>query len=219
MKHFLNVLFVALCLIGCGAPQAQPSPQQPQTQPPPTVVSITVDDRQVRATIAGAASIEQVGDAAVVTTDKHKFVVERERFTIDGVELVKLRPSVDYVEFYLSNQGYFTMNADLAGVATKQLPSDNPYKKQQIGGATRLDGRTVHYSVFGDGTISPEGDTALITTDAHKIVVERDRVTLDGAEVTPVSPTAKDIRVTLTETGMFSVEADGYTVVSKQLSK
>lgn len=186
---------------------------------PPTIVSLTVKGRTIRATVAGSASAESDGDAAVFTTDKHKFVVERERFTIDGVELLKLRPSVDLVEFYLNSQGYFTMNADLAGVAAKQLPSENPYKKQQMGGATRLDGRIVHYSVFGDSAISPEGDTAVITANSSRIVVELERVTLDGTEIVGLSPMAKDVRVSLTEDGRFNVQADGYTVLSKLLSR
>lgn len=211
------LVFVTLAVSACNKPA--PSGPKQGTEPPPTVVSATVNGRTVRATIAGSASIQPEGDAVAVTTDKHRIVVERQRVTIDGVELLKLRPAVDFVEFYLSRQGYFTMNADRAGVATKQLPSAVPYKKQEMGGATRLDGRVVHYSVFGDSCISPEGETAVITTEAHKIVVERDRVTLDGAEVVQVSPTAKDIRVTLTEDRVFTVQVDGYTAHSKPLPK
>ncbi len=184
---------------------------------------IGVNGRTIRATIDGRAFIEPNGDAAVATIGAHKIVIERERVTIDGVELLKLRPSIDYVEIYLNSQGYFAMNADRGVVATQQFPSAsasaNPFQKRQIGGATRLDGRVVHYSVFGNSAISPEGDAAVITTDAHKIVVERERVTMDGAEVVRVSPTAKEIRVTLTEDRRFNVEDDGHTVISKQFSK
>jgi hypothetical protein len=218
MKHTAILLCIVVAGAACGGPPP-PKNAAATALKPPTVVSLTVQGRTTRATIAGSVTAESAGDAAVFTTDKHKFVVERERFTIDGVELLKLRPSVDWVEFYLNSQGYFTMNADYAGVAAVQLPSASPYPKQQTGGATRLDGRVVHYSVFGDSTISPEGDTAVITANSSRIVVESGRVTVDGKEIVGLSPTAKDVRVMLTEDGRFHVQADGLTVLSKKLSE
>jgi hypothetical protein len=218
MRYTAILLLVVLVATSCDKPTL-PKNDVVAVPKPPTVVSLTVKGRTVRATIAGSATAEVEGDAAVFTSDKHKFVVEPERFTIDGVELLKLRPSVDWIEFYLSHQGYFTMNADYAGVAAKQLPSANPFCKQQTGGATRLDGRVVHYSMFGDSTISPEGDTAVITANSDNIVVERERVTMNDEKMVALSPTAKDVRVSLTEDGRFNVQSDGYTVLSKQLSK
>lgn len=209
MKAAVHLL-AAITLVACEKP--------PTAEQPPTVVSATVDGRTIRATVVGNAKIQQEGNTAVVTTDKHKFVVERERFTIDGEELLKLRPKVDFVEFYLNDQGYFTMNADRAGVASKQLPSANPYKKQQVGGATRLDERIIHYSIFGNAVISPEGDTAVIKTDQYTIVVERERVTLAGKEVAQLAPATKDVRINLTEDRQFTVQADGTTLVSKPVA-
>ena len=218
MKQTAFLLVIVLACTSCDKP-SHPTNDVAAASKPPTVVSVTVKGRTVRATVAGSVTAESEGDAAVFTTDKHKFVVEPKRFTIDGVELLRLRPSVDWIEFYLSDQGYFTMNADYAGVAAKQLPSANPFRKQQTGGATRLDDRVVHYSAFGDSTISPEGDTAVITANSDKIVVERERVTLNGEEMVPLSPTAKDVRVSLTEDGRFNVQSDGSTILSKQLAK
>ena len=85
--------------------------------------------------------------------------------------------------------------------------------------ATVVGARSVHASVPGPATINPEGDTATISTETHKIAVEHERVVLDGTELVKLPATAKVVVVTITKDRLLSVKADGNDVVTKQLPK
>jgi hypothetical protein len=112
MKLIICSLSFTLALIGCN----RPAPAKRDS-----VLSTIVNGRTINATIAGPSFIHPEADGAVITTDAHKIVVERERVTIDGTEVVKLPVETKNVQLWLNGEGYFTMNADGMGVSTRQL--------------------------------------------------------------------------------------------------
>jgi hypothetical protein len=112
MKCFIFSLAVALALAACNKPASVKRD---------SVLSTIVNGRTINATIAGPSFIHPEADGAVITTDSHKIVIERQRVTIDGTEIVKLPVETKNVQLWLNGEGYFTMNADGMGVAAKQL--------------------------------------------------------------------------------------------------
>ena len=84
---------------------------------------------------------------------------------------------------------------------------------------TAVGDRPVHASVPGTATISPEGDTAVITTETHKFIVERERVVLDGTELVKLPAGAKIIIVEISSDKLLTVKADRVAVLTKQLAK
>ena len=112
MKKII-LLFVSLTLVACDKPSATPMHD--------SALSAVVAGRTINATISGPSSIHPEVDSALITTTKHKISIERERVTIDGIELVKLPPETKNVQLWLNGEDYFTMNADGKSVATKQL--------------------------------------------------------------------------------------------------
>ena len=71
--------------------------------------------------------------------------------------------------------------------------------------------RTVKASVDGGGFISSEGTTATISCGAGKIVIEKDRVVLDGKELAKIPAAAAKIDVDYSN-GALTVTADGTQV-------
>lgn len=109
--------------------------QNPEFKPFPTgathVEAIFGSGIEVRATVIDFASFlpgsgtdfGPGAESAVITTAKHRIVVDKEHVTIDGVEFTKLPMPCRYVEIWLDGEGHFSMNTDGKGVATmsKQL--------------------------------------------------------------------------------------------------
>jgi hypothetical protein len=84
--------------------------------------------------------------------------------------------------------------------------------------ATVAGGRSVRASIPGPATIT-EGDTATISTETHKLGVERERIMLDGNELVKLPATAKSIVVTIQKDKLLTVQVDNNAIVTKQLAK
>jgi hypothetical protein len=81
-----------------------------------------------------------------------------------------------------------------------------------------LGAREVKAGLDGAGSISSEGDAAVISFAAGKLVVEREAVKLDGEEVAKLPEEAKKVEVDYTA-GKLTVLVDGKSVVSERIRK
>lgn len=83
---------------------------------------------------------------------------------------------------------------------------------------TTIAGRRVRAVLDGTGFIQTQGDSAVISTSANKITVERERVVLDATELAKLPAAATNVEVTVSA-GQLRVTADGETIITKQLGK
>ena len=79
-------------------------------------------------------------------------------------------------------------------------------------------GREIRAVIDGPAFIQPGADSAIVSTSANKITVERERVLLDGTELAKLPAAATKVEVTVAA-GQLSVTADGAAIITKQLSK
>ena len=79
-------------------------------------------------------------------------------------------------------------------------------------------GREIRAVIDGPGFIQPQADSAIVSTSANKITVERERVLLDGTELAKLPAAATKVEVTVAA-GQLTVTADGAAITTKQLSK
>jgi hypothetical protein len=94
-----------------------------------------------------------------------------------------------------------------------------PSKLVQSNLTATVAGRTITASIPGPAVIQPDENGAIISTNAHKITVESERVLLDGTEFVKLPATATKVKVAISDYGILSVEADGNQVGTKQLPK
>lgn len=83
---------------------------------------------------------------------------------------------------------------------------------------TTIAGRKVRAVIDGAAFIQTQGDGAVISTSANKITVERERVVVDGTELTKLPAAATNVEVTVSA-GQLTVTVDGETISTKQLGK
>lgn len=79
-----------------------------------------------------------------------------------------------------------------------------------------VEGRDVVAEIDGPAMIQPESDRATVTTGAHKIVVEKERVVLDGVELAKLPGTAPKVEINVAA-GTLTVTADGARIVQTPL--
>jgi hypothetical protein len=77
--------------------------------------------RSVRASISGPATINTEGDTAIISTETHRFGVERERIMLDGTELVKLPAAAKAVVVTIQKDKLLIVRVDNNAIVTKQL--------------------------------------------------------------------------------------------------
>ena len=82
--------------------------------------------------------------------------------------------------------------------------------------ATKAGDREVKASLDGAGFISSDGNTAVISFAAGKLVVEKKAVRLDEEELAKLPEEAKLVEVDYTA-GKLTVTADGKSIVSKEI--
>ncbi len=83
---------------------------------------------------------------------------------------------------------------------------------------TTVAGREIRANIDGPAFIRPGTDSAVVSTRANKITVERERVLLDGAELAKLPAAAAKVEVTVAA-GQLAVTADGVAITTKQLSR
>lgn len=85
-------------------------------------LTITVGDREIRASIAGTAIIKKQDESAIISTETHRFTIERERVLVNGSEIARLPAEAKLVLFTIADGGGLTIQADGAPVEiTKQI--------------------------------------------------------------------------------------------------
>ncbi len=84
--------------------------------------------------------------------------------------------------------------------------------------STKLSKREVKVSVDGPAWITSQEETALVSFDNWKLVVEQTRVLLDGKDIAPLAEDAALVEVDFTS-GTLTVTADGVTVATVTLRK
>ncbi len=85
--------------------------------------------------------------------------------------------------------------------------------------ATNLGGNLeVKASVDGDGFISSDGKTAVVTFAGRKVAVDKETVKLDGELLAKLPQGARKVEVDHTA-GKLTVKADGKEVASRELRK
>jgi hypothetical protein len=82
---------------------------------------------------------------------------------------------------------------------------------------TAVPGR--HIDAHADGPVSVRntGDQAVVSILSHELIIKRDRILLDGAELATLPVDATHIGVKAAK-GELTVTADGVTVARKQLA-
>ena len=83
---------------------------------------------------------------------------------------------------------------------------------------TIVGARKVTAVIDGPAFIQTLGESAVISGSVGKILVEPDRVTMDGAELAKIPVAATNVEVKISS-GMLSVTADGASVANRKLSK
>jgi hypothetical protein len=78
--------------------------------------------------------------------------------------------------------------------------------------------RDVKYSADGPGSITSQKTTATITFSGGKLVIEKDRITLNDEELTKVAEDAKVVEIDYTG-GVLTITADGKKVHEGKLRK
>ncbi len=120
MKRIISLLVVSVGLIACNRAAAPPTPD--------IHVLGFCGRRELSVTIPGSGQSSftpavSENDGAVITTAKHRIVIDQQCVMIDGVEFVKLPAESRCVEIWLNREGQFSMNTDGKGFPTlsKQL--------------------------------------------------------------------------------------------------
>jgi hypothetical protein len=80
-------------------------------------------------------------------------------------------------------------------------------------------GRTVLASVPVPASIQVDGETATISSGPHKLVVERDRVLVDGQELVKISAAAKSVGFYVSREGIMTINADQAVISQTQFPK
>lgn len=86
-----------------------------------SVLSMKANGRTVNATVPVPSFIQQEGESKVVTSGKHKLVIEPGRIVLDGTELGKIPAETANIQMWISESGLLTINRDGMALATKQL--------------------------------------------------------------------------------------------------
>jgi len=85
-------------------------------------------------------------------------------------------------------------------------------------GSAKMDRREVKFALDTGGGITASNDTATVTFGGGTVVVESDRVLLNGQEVTQIAADTKMVEVTY-KSGLVTITADGATVHEGKLGK
>jgi hypothetical protein len=83
---------------------------------------------------------------------------------------------------------------------------------------TSMPGRNIEARADGPVSVQNVNDRGVVSILSHELVIERDRVLLDGAELAGLPANATHIGVTAAD-GELTVTADGVQVARKQLGK
>src|SRR6185295_14777655 len=83
---------------------------------------------------------------------------------------------------------------------------------------TTVAGRKIQAVIDGPGFIHPEDNGATVSFPSHKVVVETERVLLDGAEVSQIPADAKEVDINV-KAGVLTVSADGKAMATKPIDK
>jgi len=110
-------LLVAVICVGSGCRRSAPIPrEQLQTR---SELAVTIGDREVRASIAGTAIIKRQDEAAVISTETHRFTVGRERVLVNSSEIARLPANAKRVLFKIADDRTLTIEADGVLLETK----------------------------------------------------------------------------------------------------
>jgi len=112
----LLCLAAAIC-VGSGCRRTAPVPREHlQTR---SELAVMIGEREVRASIAGTAIIKRQDEAAVISTETHRFTIERERVLVNSSEIARVPADVKRVLFKIADDRALTIEADGVAVATK----------------------------------------------------------------------------------------------------
>jgi len=75
-------------------------------------------------------------------------------------------------------------------------------------------GRVIRANLDGPGFVQLKGDSAIVSTRANKITIERERVLIDGTELAKLPAAATEVEVTVAA-GQLTVTADGAAITTK----
>jgi hypothetical protein len=96
------------------------------------------------------------------------------------------------------------------------MPSQ-PAKSQISGLSVKANGRTVSARVPAPSTIQQEDEAIVLTSGPHKMVIERERILLDGEELIKIPAETGNISVGISETGLLTIDRDFMSLITKQL--
>lgn len=110
-------LFTAMLFAGGGCRRNVPVPrEQLQTR---SELAVTVGDREVRASIAGTAIIKRQDEAAVISTETHRFTISRERVLVNSSEIARVPADAKRILFKIADDRALTIEADGVVLTTK----------------------------------------------------------------------------------------------------
>lgn len=95
--------------------------------------------------------------------------------------------------------------------------SSQPAKVQMSVLSIKAGGRIVNATVPAPSFIQQEGDNIVVVSGKHRIVIERERVMLDGEELVKVPAETANIQMWISETGLLTMNRDGMALATKQL--
>ena len=84
--------------------------------------------------------------------------------------------------------------------------------------ATAVPGRRIEAHADGPVSVRNTGERAVVSILSHELIIERDRVLFDGAELATLPADATHIGVNAAK-GELTLTADGVPVARKQLGK
>jgi guanyl-specific ribonuclease Sa len=82
-------------------------------------LAVTIGEREVRASIAGTAIIKRQEEAAVISTETHRFTIERERVVVNSSEIARIPADAKRVVFTIADGGDLRIEADGVQLETK----------------------------------------------------------------------------------------------------
>src|SRR4051794_429997 len=82
-------------------------------------------------------------------------------------------------------------------------------KAQMSALSIKANGRTVNATVPAPSFIQQEDENIVVTSGGHKIVIERERIVVDGAELVKIPADTVNIQMWISETGLLTMNRDG----------
>lgn len=118
----ISFAHVLLCVVGvvCAATGCRRNvPIPPERLKTRSELAVTSGEREVRASVAGTAIIKQQDAGVVISTETHRFTIERERVVVNSGEIARVPANAKRIFFKIADDRTLTIEADGVPVETK----------------------------------------------------------------------------------------------------